>query len=148
VGQRSDRARALEHGLEASWQRIVTQNDLYGPRVQDKTANTMAEPFLSLWPHGFDKSLFTPALVLNTTEVDSGRRRLISPFTFEGLSDLRFFPLSCKSVGAAQEGKIESLALSAAAVLSARFPWVTPSGWYYDLFEQGECIRPRRARPN
>jgi len=137
-----DRARALEHGLEARWQRIVTQNDLYGPRVQDKTANTMAEPFLSLWPQGFDKSLFTPALVLNTTEVDTGRRRLISPFTFEGLTDLRFFPLSCKSVGATQEGKIESLPLSAAAVLSARFPWVTPSGWYYDLSEKGECTSP------
>ncbi len=135
-----DRARALEHGLEASWQRIVTQTDLYGPRVQDKTANTMAEPFLSLWPHGFDKSLFTPALVLNTTEVDTGRRRLISPFTFEGLSDLRFFPVSCKS-----EGKIEALPLSTAAVLSARFPWITPTGWYYDPSESGECTSPAKS---
>jgi hypothetical protein len=113
--------------------------------VQDKSANTMAEPFLSLWPNGFDKSLFTPALVLNTTEVDSGRRRLISPFTFQGLSDLRFFPLSCKSVGAAQDGTIESLPLSAAAVLSARFPWVTPSGWYYDPSEKGDCLSPDRS---
>jgi hypothetical protein len=135
-----DRARALEHGLEASWQRSVTQNDLYGPRVQDKTANTMAEPFLSLWPQGFDKSLFTPALVLNTTEVDTGRRRLISPFTFEGLTDLRFFPVSCKS-----EGKIESVPLSAAAVLSARFPWITPSGWYYDLSKDGDCTSPEKS---
>jgi hypothetical protein len=135
-----DRARALEHGLEAKWQKIVTQTDLYGPRVQDKTANTMAEPFLSLWPQGFDKSLFTPALVLNTTEVDTGRRRLISPFTFEGLSDLRFFPVSCKS-----EGKMEGLPLSAAAVLSARFPWITPTGWYYDLSESGECTSPAKS---
>jgi hypothetical protein len=135
-----DRARALEHGLEASWQRIVTQTDLYGPRVQDKTANTMAEPFLSLWPQGFDKSLFTPALVLNTTEVDTGRRRLISPFTFEGLTDLRFFPVSCKS-----EGKIESLPLSAAAVLSARVPWITPTGWYYDLSKDGDCTSPEKS---
>ena len=50
-----DRARALEHGLEASWERSVTRNDLYGPRVQSKTANTMAEPFLSLWPQGFEQ---------------------------------------------------------------------------------------------
>jgi hypothetical protein len=126
-----DRARALEHGLEASWQRSVTQNDLYGPRAQDKTANTMAEPFMSLWPQGFDKSLFTPALVLNTTEVDTGRRRLISPFTFEGLTDLRFFPVSCTSASATHEGKIESVPLSTAAVLSARFPWVTPTAWFY-----------------
>jgi hypothetical protein len=135
-----DRARALEHGLETSWQRSVTQNDLYGPRVQDKTANTMAEPFLSLWPQGFDKSLFTPALVLNTTEVDTGRRRLIAPFTFEGLTDLRFFPISCKS-----DGKIESLPLSTAAVLSARFPWITPSGWYYDPSKDGECTSPEKS---
>jgi hypothetical protein len=135
-----DRARALEHGLEASWQRSITQNDLYGPRQKDKTANAMAEPFLSLWPQGFDKSLFTPALVLNTTEVDTGRRRLISPFTFEGLTDLRFFPISCKS-----DGKIEALPLSTAAVLSARFPWITPSGWYYDPSESGECISPQKS---
>jgi len=135
-----DRARALEHGLEAKWQQIVTQTDLYGPRVQDKTANTMAEPFLSLWPQGFDKSLFTPALVLNTTEVDTGRRRLISPFTFEGLTDLRFFPVSCKS-----EGKIEALPLSTAAVLSARFPWITPTGWYYDPSTDGDCTSPEKS---
>jgi hypothetical protein len=125
-----DRARALEHGLEASWQRSVSENELYGPR-RDKTINTMAEPFISLWPQGFDKSLFTPALVLNTTEVDTGRRRLISPFTFEGLSDLRFFPVSCTSASATHEGKIESVPLSTAAVLSARFPWVTPTAWFY-----------------
>jgi hypothetical protein len=136
-----DRARALEHGLEASWQRSVTRNDLYGPRAEDKAANTMAEPFLSLWPQGFDKALFTPALVLNTTEVDTGRRRLISPFKFAGLSDLRFFPISCKS----GEGKIESLPLSSAAVLSARFPWITPSGWYYDPSEAGDCTSPEKS---
>jgi hypothetical protein len=125
-----DRARALEHGLEASWERSVTRNDLYGPRVQSKTANTMAEPFLSLWPQGFDKSLFTPALILNTTEVDTGRRRLISPFT---------------SASATHEGKVESLPLSTAAVLSARFPWITPSGWYYDPSETGECTSPEKS---
>jgi hypothetical protein len=125
-----DRARALEHGLEASWQRSVSENELYGPR-RDKTVNTMAEPFISLWPQGFDKSQFTPALVLNTTEVDTGRRRLISPFTFEGLSDLRFFPVSCTSASATHEGKIESVPLSTAAVLSARFPWITPTAWFY-----------------
>jgi hypothetical protein len=140
-----DRARALEHGLEASWERSVTRNDLYGPRLHDKTANTMAEPFLSLWPQGFDKSLFTPALILNTTEVDTGRRRLISPFKFEGLTDLRFFPVSCTSASATHEGKLESLPLSTAAVLSARFPWITPSGWYYEPSETGECTSPEKS---
>jgi len=141
-----DRARALEHGLETSWGRSVTRNDLYGPRLIDKSAgNTMAEPFLSLWPQGFDKSLFTPALVLNTTEVDTGRRRLISPFRFEGLTDLRFFPVTCTSASATHEGKVEALPLSTAAVLSARFPWITPSGWYYDPSETGECTSPEKS---
>src|SRR5262249_51189499 len=124
-----DRARALEHGLEAKWQETVS--NLYGPGVQNKAANTMAEPLLSLWQQGFDKSLFTPALILNTTEVDTGRRRLISPFTFKGLTDLRFFPVSCTSASATHEGQIESVPLSTAAVLSARFPWITPSAWFY-----------------
>jgi hypothetical protein len=140
-----DRARALEHGLEASWERIVTENDLYGPRARDKSLNTMAGPFISLWPNGFDQSLFTPALVLNTTEVNTGRRRLISPFRFEGLSDLQFFPISCKSASATNESKIETVPLSTAAVLSARFPWVTPTAWYYDTREMEDCVPPGRS---
>jgi len=140
-----DRARALERGLEASWQRMMTRSELFGPRLQAQAANTLAEPFISLWPAGFDKSLFTPALVLNTTEVDSGRRRLIAPFRFEGLTDLRFFPVNCVSASAGQTSKIESVPLSTAAVLSARFPWVTPTGWYYETSEMGDCAPPVKS---
>src|SRR5262249_6780805 len=38
---------------------------------------------------------------------------------------------SCTSASATHEGKIESVPLSTAAVLSARFPWVTPTAWFY-----------------
>lgn len=140
-----DRSRALEHGLEASWQRMMTRSELFGPRLQAQAANILAEPFISLWPAGFDKSLFTPALVLNTTEVDTGRRRLIAPFRFEGLTDLRFFPVDCVSASAGQTSKIESVPLSTAAVLSARFPWVTPTGWYYETSEMGDCAPPAKS---
>ncbi len=141
-----DRARALENGLEASWQRMMTRSELFGPRLKAQEANTLAEPFISLWPAGFDKSLFTPALVLNTTEVDTGRRRLIAPFRFEGLTDLRFFPANCVAASVGQaSGKIESVPLSTAAVLSARFPWITPTGWYYETTEMGPCAPPVKS---
>src|SRR5262249_54694440 len=115
--------------------------------------NTMAEPFMALWPQGVDKSLFTPALVLNTTEVDSGRRRLIAPFRFEGLTDLKFLPVSCISTSgsqtstAAQTSRIEAVPLSPAAVLSARFPWVTPTGWFYARPEPDQPPEPDDCAP-
>jgi len=147
-----DRARALELGLEASWQRSMTRSDHFGqPKVSD--VNTMAEPFMALWPQGVDKSLFTPALVLNTTEVDSGRRRLIAPFRFEGLTDLKFLPVSCISTSgsqtstAAQTSRIEAVPLSTAAVLSARFPWVTPTGWFYARPEPDQPPEPDDCAP-
>lgn len=143
--ERFDRARALEHGLEASWNRMMTRSALFGPPTKAPTGNIMAESFASLWPAGFGKSLFTPALVLNTTEVDSGRRRLIAPFGFAGLTDIRFFPINCVSGSSGQTAEIESIPLSTAAVLSARFPWITPTGWYYDTQEMGDCT-PRSQR--
>jgi hypothetical protein len=142
--ERFDRARALERGLEASWQAMITKSELFGPRTKAQTGNIMAEPFASLWPEGFGKSSFTPALILNTTEVDSGRRRLIAPFTFQGLTDIRFFPLDCVLERPGQAAKTESVPLSTAAVLSARFPWVTPTAWFYETPEMGKCIPSER----
>jgi len=146
--ERFDRARALEHRLEASWDRMITKSDLFGsketvpPNMTAPPPNIMAEPFGSLWPQGFDKSLFTPALVLNTTEVDSGQRRLIAPFKFEGLSKPKILPIHCVTGGVEQADKIKSIPLSTAAVLSARFPWITPTAWYYEPpknSDVGEC---------
>jgi hypothetical protein len=54
-----------------------------------------------------------PFLVLNTTEVESGRRHLLAPFQFE--SDASFHEPS--------RGEIR---FSTAAVMSARFPLITP----------------------
>jgi hypothetical protein len=142
--EKFDRARALERGLESSWQAMITKSELFGPRTRAQAGNIMAEPFASLWPAGFDKSSFTPALIMNTTEVDSGRRRLIAPFTFKGLTDIRFFSLSCVSESPGQSAKTESLPLSTAAVLSARFPWVTPTAWFYETPEMGKCVPSER----
>lgn len=69
-----------------------------------------------------------PFLVLNTTEVQSGRRLLLSPFTFN--SDSTFHVPDRQDVR-----------FSTAAVMSARFPLITP----YAFFDGSEQQRQRRS---
>jgi hypothetical protein len=69
-----------------------------------------------------------PLLVLNTTEVESGRRLLLSPFRFA--SDADFHDPS--------QGDIR---FSTAAVMSARFPLITP----YAFFPGSAQDRQRRT---
>lgn len=83
----------------------------------------MAAPYAGHWDMNEFKN--APALLLNTTEVDTGNRRVIAPFEFIGTGDLKFFPLSSEP----SKGRTASLPLSTAAVLSARFAWITPPGW-------------------
>ena len=106
------RARSLEKGLERSWDKASSQYPLVR---QDR--NPLEQGILNSWQP--DKA--RPALVLNTTEIGSGRRRIIAPFYFEPnrRSDLSLVPLS----------RDYDVSLSAAAVASARFPWLTPAAW-------------------
>jgi hypothetical protein len=76
---------------------------------------------ITLQPKTFKHS---PALLLNTTEIQSGNRRLIAPFEFKGAGGLEFLPLQDT-----RSSEPSYLPLSTAAILSARFPWVTPYGW-------------------
>lgn len=69
-----------------------------------------------------------PFLVLNTTEVESGRRLLLSPFRFE--SDATFHGPDHQDVR-----------FSTAAVMSARFPLITP----YAFFNGSDPQRQRRS---
>jgi hypothetical protein len=69
-----------------------------------------------------------PFLVLNTTEVQSGRRLLLSPFQFG--SDSTFHVPDRQDVR-----------FSTAAVMSARFPLITP----YAFFDGSEEQRQRRT---
>jgi hypothetical protein len=64
---------------------------------------------------------------LNTTEVGTGRRRVFAPFRFSGI-DLQFFAPSVAS----------RVRVSTAAVLSARFPGMTPAGWFESEEHQGK----------
>jgi hypothetical protein len=95
-----DRARAFEASLEQSWARRI-----------DSSFNPMREGFLRFRgrPGG------APMLILNTTEVDTGRQLFIGP----ALAEFR-------SLYQGYLSPYEDLPLSAAIGVSARFPIVMP----------------------
>ncbi|MFO0871424.1 MAG: patatin-like phospholipase family protein [Pirellulales bacterium] len=124
---RFDRARSLEYALEAAWREGARDDD-------DQLAQS-----LYAFCHDFPRRQ-VPALFFNTTDVTTGERVAVSthwilssaieplddgnlpahhPDALPGLPTLAemFYPDNT------------SLPLSTAAVLSARFPFVTPSGY-------------------
>jgi hypothetical protein len=101
-----DRATGLEVAFEKAWDKLSLPN-------QD---NPLRQSFYQHWqPQGI-----APALVLNTTVVETGDRLVISPFKIQ---------LPNKQNIAIDEPDLD-LKLSTAAVLSARFPYFTPVGSY------------------
>jgi hypothetical protein len=123
-----DRAVALEKALEKAWVEMPRQ-----VRFGEKDVpvdDFFAAPYVSHW-QTFKHS---PALLLNMTEIQSGNRRLIAPFEFRGTGGLQFFPL--RDTGST---KVNYLPLNTAAVLSTRFPWITPYGRI--LEEQKSSVR-------
>ncbi|MEG3907670.1 patatin-like phospholipase family protein [Microcoleus sp. w2-18bC1] len=101
-----DRGRGLEVAFEKAWDKLSLPN-------QD---NPLRQSFYQHWqPQGI-----APALVLNTTVVETGDRLVISPFQIN---------LPNKENIAIDEPDLD-LKLSTAAGLSARFPYFTPVGWY------------------
>jgi hypothetical protein len=116
-----DRAIALEKSLETSWdQRTRDYYALFPDNWVDHD-----NPLRGSFGKGWDPRSDSPALFINTTEVDSGRERVITPFALdtEELSSLPVYPL----LAAAQQVGID-MSMSTAAVLSARFPLLTPPG--------------------
>ncbi|MEG4962663.1 MULTISPECIES: patatin-like phospholipase family protein [unclassified Microcoleus] len=101
-----DRARGLEVAFEQAWDKLSLPNP----------DNPLRQSFYKHWqPQGK-----APALVLNTTVVQTGDRLVISPFKIN---------LPNKKNIAIDEPDLD-LKLSTAAGLSARFPYFTPVGWY------------------
>ncbi len=101
-----DRARALEEAWEKAWR---------GNAGSDR----FAEPFDNLW-RGHDEA-WMPALFLNSTWVETGKRLVISnvrllPEDFADVEDLNAFYTE------------QSLPLSTAVHLSARFTYISPAG--------------------
>jgi hypothetical protein len=101
-----DRGTGLEVAFEKAWDKLSLPN-------QD---NPLRQSFYQHWkPEGI-----APALVLNTTVVETGDHLAISPFQIN---------LPNKENIAIDEPDLD-LKLSTAAGLSARFPYFTPVGWY------------------
>jgi len=75
-----------------------------------------------------DPQIHIPFLVLNTTEVDNGRRYLISPFRIrQKYSDADFHE---PWPNAPEQMHVLDLRYSTAAGLSARFPLISPYGFF------------------
>jgi hypothetical protein len=106
-----DRARALEVGLEEAWATATG-----GPVAPAE--NPFTRSFFALRP---DPVSIVPALFLNATEVETGDRMVVSSLALDSNHANRILDLT-------QLRAKPSLRLSTAAVLSARFPFVTPDG--------------------
>jgi hypothetical protein len=118
-----DRSIALENSLEESWDRNV---QYYYTRFPDKwidKGNPLRDSFATSWSPQSD----APALLINTTEVESGLGHVISPFSVES-EELTSFPLPRSRTAPNSDPTGIDISLSTAAVLSARFPWLTPPG--------------------
>lgn len=118
-----DRARALEFAVERSWDVGVAspRGGAAGDAEADAptAANRLREGLLEYWsPEGV-----APALFLNATETETGRRIVFSPIPDLGPS-IRSYQLA---VAPREDGLTPDLRLSTAAVASARFPYVTPA---------------------
>lgn len=106
------RARALEKALEDSW--MKTADNHYAGKHRDALGKGVAAAWTAEGAR--------PATIFNTTEANSGRRRIISPFSFDTAigNDIQLLPLS----------RDRDIPLSTGAVASARFPWITPAAWF------------------
>ena len=105
-----DRARTLEEAWEHAWQKHV------GGR------NRLREPFLRLWE---DRNVWTPALLLNATWVETGKR-IIAANMRVAASRRREDFVDVEDANAFFAPR--SLSLSTAAHMSARFTYVSPAG--------------------
>lgn len=128
-----DRARKLEASFEAAWASTLPRRP-----------NRMTESLMGSCGANAQDCIqgATPALVLNLTQIETGMQLALSPFNLNETG-----PPQTKS------GKIyDALAvadidmpLSTAVGLSARFPWITPSGWYqFPIGKSDEPVRTYR----
>lgn len=127
------RAIALENGFEQAWRSTH-------PEDGEDAPNALEDGLLSYWsPEGV-----APALFINTTEADTGRRMILSPLPELGERQRNYAQLAWRDQGA----NAPDMRLSTAMILSARFPWITPAG-SIDIFHRNsltdEPVR-RKAR--
>ncbi len=104
-----DRALTLERSWERAW------------RLAAPGSDTLAQPFERLWRG----ERIPPVLLLNATLVETGQRVIVSPYGGAPGSFARAFP---GAVPARELLGDAGVAASTAALLSARFTYVSPPG--------------------
>jgi len=123
-----DRARRFDFTLEQGVEDVLRNPKIVGEE-NTQAGNLLTKPYIDHWkPEGS-----APALIINTTEVDTGRRRIISPFLFGLSKGLRFMPVWPEGEGESRNALSSGMPLSTAVGLSARFPWISPAGWFHDV---------------
>lgn len=122
-----DRGRALEFALEDAYDTGIRDSRFLPEHAVSK--RPLAKSFLAHWNP--EANSHTPALVINTTEVGTGKRRVIAPFSFAG-NGLSFLPIWTTDNGDETAQDALDPTTSSAAGLSARFPWVTPAAHFYE----------------
>ena len=143
-----DRARILDRSFEQAWRQIASSEN-----------NDFFEiPFADHW----NPTEATPALILNTTDVNNGLRVVISPVSLDdelvkwvntvGQRRARYSSLIDFYTYAGwlnQDGLSKDIKLSTAVGLSSRFPWVLPAGFVERRSPLGEMqIEDDQRRPN
>ena len=121
-----DRARKLEASFESAWAKTFADRP-----------NRLAESFVGSCGTNAQDCLqgAAPVLVLNLTQVETGVQLALSPINLNdtGPPDTK----SGKIYDALENGgQAIDMPMSTAIGLSARFPWVTPSGWYSQQVER------------
>ncbi|MEM7241523.1 MAG: SoxR reducing system RseC family protein [Pseudomonadota bacterium] len=116
-----DRTIVMERSFEKSWSTLNVASN-----------NPFSMDVLGIW--SADKT--SPALILNTTEVESGESRPISPFSYSTHSFLSDGLLTHDDVHR------YSLRLSTAVGISARFPWMSSPGRLNPELPDNVIFRP------
>jgi len=107
-----DRARDFELALEGAW------DDLARDYRLEKGDNPFRQRLTQLWT----PESSVPALLLNTTEVETGERVVLAPFLLQ--------PDIHTLASLIDRDKGLDIKLSTASGLSARFPGLMAPGWY------------------
>jgi predicted chitinase len=120
-----DRARALEYALEDGAEKMYA-----GSSEEKSRLNLLKMDYQRHWSP--EKSI--PALLMNATDTGSGKRVLLSPFDLDrrnpkdsDICVLANVSYDSKNPDSGAPSTSLHFPLSTAAVVSARFPWVTPA---------------------
>jgi hypothetical protein len=132
-----DRARALESSLGESW-----------------PTSRFRDSFRSLWMknNSIDFEFRVPAIFFNATQVESGKRYIVSNLNLrhdQFLDSYFAFDNSCTEQPSENcAPSIDSLSLATAVHLSARFPYLSPAAAIYGTPSDSANNIDRAAKPS